>query len=75
MPFFCLFVCFVVVFLLLFFFLKIRLYFVKISIMMMVSSGSTHEGHLHKNGILTWFGIETTVSDMHTNIKLEEFKN
>ena len=25
------------------------------------NSEATHEGHLHQNGILTWFGIEMAI--------------
>ena len=26
-----------------------------------VNDASNHEGHLHQNGVLIWFGIETAI--------------
>ena len=39
------------------------------------NNASAYKSHLHQNGILTWFGIETAImvkSYMHENIKPEQ---
>ena len=34
------------------------------------NDASAHERHLRQNGILTWFGIETAITESHTRMWL-----